>query len=121
MSYAESIQFYCNGVTMNNSIVKRIDELRKTKGWSKYELAKVMGISTNSVYSWYRMGAMPTLSNVERICEVMNITIEQFFCGVGSYNLNEEESKLLQDWFLLSELERKAIFGVINVFKTLKS
>lgn len=106
---------------MNNAIVERIDELRNAKGWSKYELAKSMGISTNSVYSWYRTGAMPSMSNVIKLCEVVEITIEQFFCGIGSYSLNEEESKLLQDWFLLSELERKAIFSIIDVFKTLKS
>lgn len=105
---------------MTNSIIERIEELRKAKGWSKYELAKYMGISTNSVYGWYRMGAMPSLYNIERICEVMNITIEQFFCGVGAYNLNDEENKILQDWFLLSDLERKAIFGIIDVFKILK-
>lgn len=106
---------------MNNIIIERIDELCKMKGWSKYELAKFIGVSTNSVYSWYRTGAMPTLSNVIKICEVMNITIEQFFCGVGSYNLNEDENRLLQEWFLLSDLERKAIFSIIEVFKTLKS
>ena len=106
---------------MNNAIVERIDEIRNAKGWSKYELAKSMGISTNSVYSWYRTGAMPSMSNVIKLCEVVEITIEQFFCGIGSYSLNEEESKLLQDWFLLSELERKAIFSIIDVFKILKS
>ena len=106
---------------MNNAIVERIDEIRNAKGWSKYELAKSMGISTNSVYSWYRTGAMPSMSNVIKLCEVVEITIEQFFCGIGSYSLNEEECKLLQDWFLLSELERKAIFSIIDVFKTLKS
>ena len=105
---------------MTNSIIERIEELRKAKGWSKYELAKYIGVSTNSVYGWYRMGAMPSLFNIERICEAMNITLEQFFCGVGSYNLNDEENRLLQDWFLLSDLERKAIFGIIDVFKTLK-
>ncbi len=104
-----------------NTIIKRIDELRKLKGWSKYQLAKCIGVSSNSVYGWYRTGAMPSLSNVERICEAMNITIEQFFCGVGSYSINEEENKLLQDWFLLSELERGAIFKIIEVFKFLKN
>lgn len=107
-------------VNMDNKIIERIDDLRKLKGWSKYELAKSIGISTNTVYGWYRTGATPSFSTVERICEEMNITIEQFFCGVGSYRLNPEENQLLQDWFLLSELERKAIFSIIEAFKTIK-
>ena len=106
---------------MDNIIIERIDELRKMKGWSKYELAKYIGISANSVYGWYRTGAMPTLSNVLKICEVLDITVEQFFCGVGSYNTSDEERILLQEWFLLSDIERKAIFGIIDVFKILRS
>ena len=108
-------------VDVKNTVVERIEELRKAKGWSKYELAKYIGVSTNSVYGWYRTGAMPSLSNVLKICEVLDISIEQFFCEVGSYSLSKEESKLLQDWFLLSDVERKAIFSIIDVFKILKS
>ena len=100
---------------MENCIIERIEELRNMKGWSKYELAKYMGISPNSVYSWYRTGAMPSLSNIEKLCEAMNISIEQFFCGIGSYVLNDEENKLLKDWFVLSELERAAIFSILAI------
>jgi len=103
-----------------NIIVARIDELRKLKGWSKYELAKTLGLSANTVYGWYRTDAMPSLTNVKKLCDELSISIEQFFCGVGSYKLNEEENKLLQDWFILSDLEKKAIFDVIEVFKILK-
>ena len=83
-------------------------------------MAKSIGLSANTVYGWYRTGATPSMATVEKICEEMNITIEQFFCGVGSFNLNDEENKLLHDWFLLSELERKAILSIIDVFKTVK-
>lgn len=103
-----------------NPIIDRIDDLRKRKGWSKYELAKSIGVSTNTVYSWYRTGAMPSLHNVERLCESLDITYEQFFCGIGSYKLGEQENKLLQDWFVLSELEKQAVFQIIDVFKVLK-
>ena len=84
-----------------------------------YELSKITGIPSNTVYGWVRMDAVPTLSNVEKICEAMQITLEQFFCGVGEKN-TAEESKLLEEWFLLSELEKEAIFAIIDVFKTLR-
>lgn len=50
----------------------------------------------------------------------MDITLEQFFCIGGSFNKSDEENRLLTEWFCLSELERKAIFSMIDVFKTLK-
>lgn len=66
-----------------NVIVERIEELRKKKGWSKYDLAKFSGITTNTVYGWTRKDSMPSLSNLELICETMCITLEQFFLRGG--------------------------------------
>ncbi len=50
----------------------------------------------------------------------MDITLEQFFCISGSYCKSDDENRLLTEWFCLSNLERKAIFSMIDVFKTLK-
>lgn len=105
---------------MEKAIIKRIDELIKLKGWSKYELAKNMGISPHTIYRWYQ-SSTPSLSNIEKICEILNITIEQFFYGVGSCKLDDEQKEFLKDWFILSDLEKQAIFNIIDVFKKLKS
>lgn len=102
-----------------NDILKRINDLRTRKGWSQYELAKITGISPNAVYSWSRSGAIPTLQNIERICEVANITVEQFFYD-GAV-VSGEEKDFLDDWMILSELEKQAIFEMIEVFKTIKA
>ncbi len=58
-------------------IVDRINELIDKRGWTSYELAKQTGISTNSIYGWNN-GAVPSLSNVIRVCEALDITGEQF-------------------------------------------
>ena len=104
-----------------NLILARIDDLRNKKGWSKYELAKCLGVSTNAVYAWYRTGAMPSLSNIERLCEALNITLEQFFCENGAYKLTEEEDRLLQEWMILSEIEKQAVFKMLDGFKVLRT
>lgn len=100
---------------MYGTIVNRIEDLRKTKGWSKYALAQNTGISTNTIYSWYN-SSTPSLSNIEKICVAMDITLEQFFCISGSYCKSDDENRLLTEWFCLSNLERKAIFSMIDVF-----
>ena len=104
---------------MYGTIVNRIEELRKSKGWSKYALAQNTGISINTIYSWYN-SSVTSLSNIVKICNAMDITLEQFFCIGGSFNKSDEENSLLTEWFCLSDLERKAIFSMIDVFKTLK-
>lgn len=103
-----------------NAILSRIDELRNKKGLSKYELAKSIGVSNNTVYDWYRIGAVPSLENIQRICAVFNITIEQFFNENGTKRLTDEENRLLQEWMLLGDLERQAILKTIQAFKSLK-
>ena len=51
----------------------------------------------------------------------MNITLEQFFCGEAQYILSDEERSVLDIWFTLSDLEKKAIFDLIETFKIIKT
>lgn len=90
------------------------------KGWSSYELSKQTGISTNAVYDWNK-GTIPTLANIVKVCEAMNISLEQFFCGDNNYNLNDDEQKILQEWFVLSDLEKDTVLKLIETFKILKT
>lgn len=102
------------------NIIARINELLKQKGWTGYELSKKTGISTNTIYDWNRIGAIPSLTNVIKICEAMDITLGQFFCGIENYQLTEDENKILKEWFTLSELEKSAIENMIETFKILR-
>jgi transcriptional regulator with XRE-family HTH domain len=101
-------------------IVARINELLERKGWTGYELSKQTGISTNAIYDWNRIGAMPTLANVVKICEAMGITTEQFFCSDEGYGMTDDERKILQEWFMLGDLEKDAVLKMIETFKILK-
>lgn len=100
-----------------NEIAVRLEKLLNRKGWSKYDLSKKTGISTNAVYSWTNSGIVPSLANIERICNAANITIEQFFYDKGVDKFSEEEHSLLTDWITLSEKEKQAIFLTIEAFK----
>ncbi len=102
------------------NVTERIKELITLKGWSMYELSNQTGISTNAIYDWYKIGATPTLQNIVKICEAMEISLEEFFCG-GSYQYTEEENKILQAWFTLSDLEKQTVLKLMDTFKILKS
>ena len=100
--------------------VERINELMNKKGWTPYELSNQTGISTNAIYDWNKIGAMPTMPNIIKICEAMGITLEYFFCG-GSYQYTEEENKVLDKWFALSDLEKSTVMTLMETFKVLKN
>ena len=102
------------------NVTERISELMSLKGWTPYELSNQTGISTNAIYDWFKVGATPTLQNIIKICEAMEITLEHFFCG-GNYKYTDEENAVLKDWFALSELEKKTILNLMETFKILKA
>lgn len=102
------------------NVTERINELMKRKGWTAYELSNQTGISTNAIYDWNKKGSMPTTQSIIKICEVMNITLEQFFCG-GNYQYTDEENAILKDWFTLSDLEKSTIMNLMETFKILKN
>ena len=67
-----------------------------------------------------KKGAVPTLQNIIKICEAMEISLEQFFCG-GNYRYTDEENAILKEWFALSDLEKDTILNLMETFKILKT
>lgn len=102
------------------NVTERIGELMVLKGWTAYELSNQTGISTNAIYDWFKIGAVPTLQNIIKICEAMEITLEQFFCG-GDYKYTDEENEILKEWVGLSDLERSTLMNLIETFRILKN
>lgn len=98
----------------------RIKELMAMMGWSCYELSNQTGISTNAIYDWFKIGAMPTLPNIIKICEAVGISVEQFFCGTANCSYSSDEEIVLREWVSLSELEKETILRMIETFQILK-
>lgn len=103
-----------------NIIVAHIDELRKIKGMTKTEMADKSGISRSSVNNWFYADAIPSLSNIESICNAFNITVEQFFSGIGKAESEKSELEFIDAWRMMGDKERTIIKGVIETFKELR-
>lgn len=88
--------------------VKRINELMDIKGWSAYELSNQTRISTNAIYDWNKIGAVPTLANIIKICDAMEISLEYFFCN-GRYAYTEEENRILNKRSALTAFEKNTV------------
>lgn len=101
-------------------VVKRINELLAQKGWSDYELSKQTNISTNTIYAWNKSGAVPSLTNIIKVCEALGITLGQFFCGTANCYRSPDEKRILREWFSLSDLEKQTIKRMIETFQILK-
>lgn len=101
-----------------NEIVQRVEELRLQKGLNKKELAEAIGVSPTAVYAWGKSNVFPTLSNIRKICEVVGITFEQFFIGIGEIKTENDADRILKEWQTLSNEEKQLIFSLLDVFKS---
>ena len=44
---------------------------------NKYEIADKIGISHQAVYNWYNGKSLPSLKNMVKLSEILNISIEE--------------------------------------------
>ena len=64
----------------------RIAELCRKRGYTKYRLAQLTGITQTALGNMLNQKSMPTMANLEKICDAFEITIAQFF--------SDDESRL---------------------------
>ena len=58
-----------------------ISSLRKEKQMTQSRLAELMGVSTNAVSKWERGINLPDASIMQKLCDVLGITLNEFFAG----------------------------------------
>lgn len=55
----------------------RLKEILEKKGISQVELSKILGVSTVSVNLWLQNKSEPSLKMTLKICEALNITLNE--------------------------------------------
>ena len=75
----------------------RIDQLCEERGWSRYRLAKKMETSPNNVGNLFRRTSTPSVPTLRKICEVMGISMAQFYSMDGlQATLTEQQKRILE-------------------------
>ena len=103
-----------------NIIIAHIDEIRKSKGLSKKKMADLIGISRSTINNWYYADTTPALANIQNICEAFELTVEQFFGGIGNPEVENSEREFLGAWRMLTEQEKAVIASALQAFREAK-
>ncbi len=69
-------------------VIKRLNKLRAERKMSVYRLAELTGINQSTLANTFSRGIVPSLGNLELMCEALGVTLAQFFA-------EEERSVLL--------------------------
>lgn len=77
-------------------VIKRLNELRLERDLSVYRLAELSGINQSTLANTFSRGTVPSIKNLEMLCDTLGITLSQFFA--------EDDTPMD-----LSPLERKVI------------
>lgn len=83
-------------------IGKLIAQCRKEKKMTQVELANQLGVTNKSVSKWENGVCLPDVSLYKKLCEILGITLNEFFSGE---KLADEKFKEVADNNLLSALE----------------
>ena len=96
-------------------ILKRIEELCKTRKISFYKLSKKSGISTNTIYKWFKTNQTPSLDSLKLICEKgFQITMFEFFYPETNLIPTTPEIKeLVELYSKLNPVQKNAIKQVM--------
>ncbi len=98
-------------------IHKRIDDLRKKKGWSFSKLAKEAGLSETTVYDWYNENHYtPSRRAIEDVCEALEITLSEFYCDVDVDKLNEQQMLLLDLFSKVPDKKKETVIALVKSF-----
>ena len=98
---------------------QRLQQLLKTFGISLYKAADEAGIARGTVYSWFRRGNSPKVTDLEAICKkVFHMDLAEFFlisekAGEGE---SEEEVLFLEQVRSLSDNQKKRLYETVNDF-----
>ena len=100
-------------------IIRKLNELRLERDLSVYRLAELSGINQSTLANTFSRGTIPSIANLELICETLGITMSQFFAeDTEPMPLSILEKKLIEDYRKLQPALQRAMR---NLFKDLSS
>lgn len=86
---------------MENTIGKRIAQLRKEKNFTQEDLAQLMEVSAQAVSKWENDLTCPDISSLPKLAQILGVTVDELLSGKA-----EEKAPVAQ---VLAPEERKEI------------
>lgn len=96
-------------------VIKRLNELRLERDLSVYRLAELSGINQSTLANTFSRGTVPSITNLEMICDTLGITLSQFFAEDDKpIALSAREKTLIEDYRKLAPPMQRAIGNFVK-------
>lgn len=87
-------------------IGKFIQERRKEKKLTQSELAEKLDVTDRAVSKWENGNCIPDASNIQELCKILNITINDLFSG-SVVDMRDNEKKLEENLLEMIKIKEK--------------
>ena len=87
-------------------VIKKLNDLRLERDMSVYRLAELTGINQSTLANTFSRGTVPSIKNLELICQALGVTLAQFFTE------EEEPSRLTKPEMRLVNYYRKLPYSI---------
>lgn len=97
-------------------VIGRISELMKKQGLSRYQLAKMAGLSQSTIANMYQRNTIPSVATIETLCEVFDISLPQFFAQKDDqfFQMTEKQKEAMDLYLLLDDDQQEAILTIMK-------
>ena len=94
----------------------KLKNARKQKGLSQAELGKLLGVQAQTVGRWENGKSKPNLEKINKLCEILDITLHYFINGEHvDYQLNLEEAFVIKKYRELNDDGKQMIINLLNM------
>ena len=77
-------------------VIAKLNKLRLERNMSVYRLAELTGINQSTLANTFSRGTIPSIQNLEIMCECLGVTLSQFFSEDEiNVTLSKDEKELL--------------------------
>lgn len=111
----------------NEAVLRKIEEINKSKEWSMYKLSKESGIAQSTLSSLFGRRANISLPKLCKICQAFGLKLSDFFSLLEEdTELKEPEQKdyetieMIQKAAMLSKNNRRLLRSMIIVMEELE-
>ena len=99
------------------TVIERIDELRKLRGWSINNLAVEAMLTQSTLNNMYSRGAEPKLSTLRAICSAFEISLTDFFAGMEAVGQSNSDKEITVRFAGLSGEEKNALLILLRAMQ----
>jgi len=111
----------------NEAVLKKIEEINRSKEWSMYRLSKESGIAQSTLSSLFGRRANISLPKLGRICSAFGLKMSDFFSLLeeeaedGESGQNDYEIiEMVQKAAMLSKNDRRLLRSMVIVMEELE-